>query len=142
MPIKHFQPKPGRFGVEPGYAQSNVITSITASATTNVPIATPRRKAWIERVTYSVGQTTANFSTLTAQVFKRSAGGDVTLSAAVNINNQTARRTYEIPLTATLTDAQRTLQEGDMIEIALVAGTATQQPTQGVAFVAEILALE
>ncbi len=141
MSIKHFQPRPGRFGIAPTLDGLTLVgtTPLTASATTRYVIPGGFRKRFIERLSVQVGSAApASGSALTVQFFKRSAGGDVTLSATTTLLSRTALRSFEVALTSGLTDAQLTVQEGDVIEAQVVSGGAiSTQPTGGISFCVE-----
>lgn len=149
--LKFYRPRTSdRSGVEHALVQSGIFgtggLALTASATTQLRVPTPFRRCWIERISLSSGGLVDGAGTELATVFKRDnvAGANVALTAATDLEValQVANKVSRIPFLTTLTDGQRTLQEGDQIYVDIVSsGAITTQPTHS-AFVFELLVLE
>ena len=124
--LKIFKPKPGRFGIHPVFAQA-ALSALTANATVTNYIPTPKRKCYIERITYHASTMAADADgTVLATVTKwdDSAQAAVALTASTSLEGLTAKKATEIALLSTLTDAQLTLDEGDTLYIEMVNNSA------------------
>lgn len=102
--------------------------TLTANATTTFYIPTPRRRCVPVRVSYQCSTVAADADgTILGTLSKRdvSAGANVTLSPGTfSLEGVTAETATEVPLTSTLTDAQRTFAEGDTLKLAVVNNSA------------------
>lgn len=91
--------------------------TITANTTTTFAVPTPRRRCVPLRITYHCGTVAADADgAITGVLHKRdvSAGANVTLTSALNLEGVTAETATDVALlNTTLTDAQRTFAEGD-----------------------------
>jgi hypothetical protein len=124
--LKIFKPKPGRFGIIPTFV-SAALPSITANSTTTTYIPTPRRKCFIERITYHASTIAADADGTVLATVKKwddSAQAAVSLTAATSLEGLTAKKATEIALLSTLTPAQLTLDEGDALYIEIVHNAA------------------
>lgn len=133
MPLNMFMPRPGRFGLLPvPFTSSPINTGTLAAGTQTHNFGAFTRLAYINRAMVSADVFPTASTGCTIQLFKHDAsapGSPVTLSAATSINAQAARIGIAIPITTTLTEAQRTLDVGDTIYAAIVTtGTVSVQP--------------
>ena len=143
MPIKYFAPRtPDRAGAVVEAVSTETFRTITASATTTSIASSPFRKSWIERVYVTVGSVPPVFAALGVTVNKRRGATTTPLTASFSLLSLTQYTTFNIPMLASLTEAQRTLLEGDVLEFNIVATTATTQPSGGLNFGAELLVRE
>lgn len=151
--VKHFRPKPDRFGIQSiamrsGFAGTAGL-ALTANATTVFQIPVPFRKSVIERISVSCkGIPVDADGTILATINKRDniAGANVALTAATSLEVDfvlLVNKNYNIALLNTLTDAQRILQEGDMMFVNIVNNSAAidTQPDQ-LSFSVELLLQE
>ena len=140
---KRFKPKASRFGVEPSIvAGKQLDAGITASATVNIPIPTPYRKCFIERVAVSYETAPIGGGAITGILQKRSGGSNTAMNSAFTLTGLTVQTENNITILGTLTDAQRILQEGDYLFFAVTAAsTVTTQPV-GMTITVELLVLE
>lgn len=124
--LKIFKPKPGRFGVVPAFVHA-ALGTLTANTTTTFYVGTPKRKCFIERITYHASTIAADSDgTILATVKKwdDSAQAAVSLTAATSLEGLTAKKATEIALLSSLTPAQLTIDEGDTIYIDIVNNSA------------------
>lgn len=129
MPERHFRPGPGRFGVQAALIQGFNIANLTANTTTRVDIGPAPRKSFLDRVMVSQSTLVADADgTVLATVKKYDASADasVTLSSALSLeaDAQVASEGKLFTLLSTLTDAQRTLDEGDVLYVDIVNNSA------------------
>lgn len=142
-----FKPKAGRFGVAPVFLVGKQLDAgITASNTVQIPVATPFRKLYVARLTVHCATVAIGGSTITATLQKKPVGvAAVALNTANDIKAAfitSTNTSFNIPLLATLTDAQKILNEGDFLYVDVTAaGTVTTQPV-GLIFTVECLVLE
>jgi hypothetical protein len=143
--LKIFKPKPGRFGVEVSFV-SAALGNLTANTTTTFYIPTPRRKCFIERITYHASTIVVDADGTVLATVKKwddSAGAAVSLTAAFSLEGLTAKRATLIPLLATLTPAQLTIDEGDILFVDIVNNSAAIDTQHAnAAIVVEILPSE
>jgi hypothetical protein len=134
MPFNFFRPKPGRFGVAPYVVPGRCVGTIANSTTTTFNFGAVPPKSYINRAVISsnVLATSGGAVTGVLQKYDASANAAVVLTAATSILTGTlvAREGVEVALLSTLTDAQRTLDEGDTLQfVVTAASTMTGQPT-------------
>lgn len=151
MALKYFRPKTSdRSGIQIVTTRTGVIgthgTNIGNSGTTTFSLGAMHRRCWIERINYTQGAAAAaSASALTCIVYKEDNTGTptaVALNSAASILSLNTDSSTKITITATLTDAQRTMQEGDTLYVTFTAaGTVSTQPTDGFITV-ELLVLE
>lgn len=130
MSLNYFRPKPGRFDVLPIVINQRLNTGTLAAGTQTHNLGGLPRRAIISGVAIAA-ETYPDATTVTLQVQKRdvSAGADVNLTAATNVDAQTAQTALTPALLTTLTDAQLLLDAGDTLKVSLVTtGTVTTQP--------------
>lgn len=127
----HFQPKPGRYGTMPEVISGKQLDAgITASATTNISIATPRRKAILARISIHFETVPIGGAAITGKLRKKPVGSAaIDLTAAFTLTGLTAQLVIDVPLLTTLSELQAIVQEGDYLFFAVTAaGTVTTQP--------------
>ena len=126
-----FQPRPGRFGIQPVVISQRINTGTLAAGTQVHNLGGVPSKAIISRVQVSAETypTAATSCVLTLVKRDASAAGNVTLSSGIDINGKTADTVQPGALLTTLTDAQKLLDTGDTIKISLVTtGAVSVQP--------------
>ncbi len=138
---KRFAPPPGRYGTMISHSFSGIIGTgglvLTANATTAFRIPTPFAKCWLEKLFVSAGGLGVDADgTILATINKRDNlnAANVPLTAAFSFESDfllLANKVYQIPLLATLTDAQRIFQAGDQLYVDIVNNSAAidTQPT-------------
>jgi hypothetical protein len=131
--MNNFMPRPGRFGLIPVPLTSAPITTGTLAAGTQTHIVGAfTRLAYINRAVVVADVFPTASTSVTVQLFKHDAsapGAPVTLSGLIAISASAARIGVPIPITTTLTEAQRTLDVGDSIYLQLVTtGSVSVQP--------------
>lgn len=141
-----FGPLAPRSGVMPVAVTGRLDGTVGNSGDTTFSFGGYPRKAAISRflVSQEVLATSASALTCVIQKYDASANAAVVLTAAVDLltPTQVAREGYAIDLLASLTQAQRTLDVGDTLEVKVTAaGTVTGQPTDFFC-TAELLVLE
>ena len=129
MPERHFRPGPGRFGVNAAILNGQNIANLTANTTTRVDISPAPRKAFVDKVMVSQQTLVADSDgtvLATVKKYDASANASVTLSSALSLeaDAQVASEGAFFALLSTLTDAQRTLDEGDVLYVDIVNNSA------------------
>jgi hypothetical protein len=135
---RRFQPRAPRFGTNISHVEAGNASTLSpapgASATTIYKIATPYTKCFVDRATVQMGTLPTGSAAVTGQLFIRNAGTsrndaitsaqDLKTGGGIVINV-----TFPLVFPTTVTDAQRTLQQGDYLALDIVyAGTNTQSP--------------
>lgn len=138
--------KAGRFGTVPAFFKGKQLDAgITASATVKMIIATPYRKAFVERASVVAETLPIGGAAITATLYKKPVGATaIALTGAIDLKvaTQTALVSGLMALVSTLTDAQRVINEGDILYADLTAaGTVTTQPV-GLQIIVEVAVLE
>ena len=131
-----WRPGPGRLGVRSVVVSAEVGTggiTIANSTTTAVPVATPRRRAFIEGVSLVGTVAAASTGAVTVQLkkYKLSTTSDVTITAATSVKSDVITGSnVSAALTISATTAQRVVEVGDILRLDCVAaGTVSTQPT-------------
>lgn len=147
MPDFRWRPLPGRFGVsinESSWNNFGITATVTASATSVMLMPTPYGKWVVSKFSFATTTAAAGSAAITVQFFKRPAGttggSDLALTGTIDLKQAATNKRVDIPLTAGLTDAQRTFTPeidpssgaavgGDLLIASFVAGgTVTTQP--------------
>lgn len=130
MPYNFFAPKPGRLGVHPvSFNSGRLNTGTLAAGTVNHNIGTFAAKSYINRAVICADTYPTAATGCTIQLFKMTGATALALTSAVSINAGTADTPIALPVTATLTDAQRTLTSADSLRVAMVTtGAVSVQP--------------
>lgn len=143
MPDLSFRPKSAsRAGALFTYVEARQIGNVTANTTTTIPGSHRQRKSFLVRLSVSCVTVGADADgVLTAIIYKYDASADaaVALCAAINLETLTAQESAAVEITSSLTEAQRTFDEGDTL-YAVVTNDSAAINTQpaGLAFVAEL----
>jgi hypothetical protein len=144
MALKFFRPKSGRFNTMIAFLSNRLITTIAGTTTTAFNLGGLHRRAFLERLNLGTLVVPASASALTGIVSKVKASDNTTvpLTAAFNLLTLVTQKTSVIPFLTTLTDLDRTLDEGDTLRfVVTAAGTITTQPTE-LTLTAEVAVLE
>lgn len=127
MAYNHRRTPPGRFGTHPIVVRSAPAT-LTANTTTTIALgAMPAYRYRIAKACVSCTTVPADADGAITAVLKKydaSADAAVTLCSAVNLETLTADEAAQITLTATLTEAQRTLDVGDTLKVEVTNDSA------------------
>lgn len=128
MPYNFRRETPGRLGSFPNLLAGPCIAAIGASATTEYYFGGHPTICWIEKAVISALTVPVGGGTILALLKKydASANAEVTLSASIDLEALTAKEGTAVPILATLTEAQRTLDTGDLLFLEVTAsGTVT-----------------
>ena len=143
---RDFQPRPGRLGVHPIYLQgdrSQAATPLTVNGTTTVHLGGPAYKAALSKVGLSCGTKPADADgTILATLKKRNGATITTLSSALDVEAITDNVQSFFSLLSTLTDAELTLEAGDLLYVEIVNNSiAIDTQPVGLRITAELHAL-
>lgn len=147
MPDLSFRPKSAtRAGAHFAYLKSQQIAAVTVNTTTRIPGDHIHRKAYLTRLSVHCSTVGADADgVITAIVYKydASANAAVALCAAENLEALTADESAAITITSSLTEAERTFDEGDVF-YAIVTNNSAAIDTQpvGLVFSAEVAVKE
>ena len=146
MTFPFFGPLAQRSGVMPVAVGGRLNGTIGNSGTTLFSMGGYPALAYVSKfvVSQQVLATSGDALTFVVQKYDASANAAVVLTAAVDMltAGQVLREGGAIPLLSTLTQAQKTLDAGDTLEVLVTAaGTVTGQPTNFVV-VGELLVAE
>ncbi len=142
MPYNFFGPKPGRFGVMPVSVVVRPTFGTLAAGTVVHNIGSYPGKCYISKVCISGGTFPTAATSIEATLRKKPSSTAVALTSAIDINTQTAGTAVQGAFLTTLTDANRTLNAGETLELSVVTtGSVTVQPTD-VFVVVELLVEE
>lgn len=150
-----YAPKAPRFSTMIVTAHASNVGNLTANTTNTFFLATPPGKYFIYRASFTVNQVPVDADGTILATFKKwdgVAGAGVALNTAAqgsattgDLESAVAKNTHQVPLLATLTDAQRTILNlhGDSLYVEVVSNSAAidTQPTN-LGFSVELLALE
>lgn len=141
-----FAPLANRSGVMPVAVTGRLDGTIGNSGDTTFSFGGFPRRAYVSRfiISQAVLATSASALTCVIQKYDASANAAVVLTASVDLltATQVAREGYAIDLLSSLTQAQKTLEVGDTLEVKVTAaGTVSGQPTDFFA-TAELLVAE
>jgi hypothetical protein len=127
-----FNGKYDRSGANLAFAGTRQSANITASSTDKLFIPTPNRRAAITALGVSVDTVPIGGGTITGIFHKYDASADaaVALNTLTDLETLVTKEGRTVALLSTLTDAQRTLDDGDTIYFEVTSsGTVTTQPT-------------
>ena len=119
MPYNIFAPTPGRLGVLPNLLVGRCDAAIGNSTTTTYSFGSHPAKCYINRAVVSAGTVPASTSgTILGVIQKYDASADaaVTLTDNVDLEALTANEGTAVALLSTLSDAERTLDTGDVVQ--------------------------
>jgi hypothetical protein len=119
MPYNIFAPTPGRLGVLPNLLVGRCNAAIGNNTTTTYSFGSHPAKCYINRAVVSAGTVPASTSGTILGVIKKydaSANAAVTLTDNVDLEALTANEGTAVALLSTLSDAERTLDTGDVVQ--------------------------
>jgi|GEM_PF-1152272 len=119
MPYNIFAPTPGRLGVLPNLLVGRCDAAIGNNTTTTYSFGSHPAKCYINRAVVSAGTVPASTSGTILGVIKKydaSANAAVTLTDNVDLEALTANEGTAVALLSTLSDAERTLDTGDVVQ--------------------------
>lgn len=133
MPLRHFSPRdPSRFGIQPVVVSTTPTDGpLDSGITLGVP--TPPGKLVVLRAscyTIVVPASAGGAVTATIEKYDASADATVALTAAFDLEALVASERSEITILSTLTEAQRTLDDGDTLRVVIAAGTVETEPDE------------
>jgi hypothetical protein len=114
------------------FVRGPLIGTVANTTTTSFNIGGLHRRSYVERISLSARTIIASTSAVSAVVSKYSAATNtaVALTAAFDLKSLVTEETSILPLLTTLSDAQRSVSEGDTFRIVVTAaGTITTQAT-------------
>lgn len=136
-----FRPKPGRFGVAPTVLTVRPVLGTLAAGTVVHNLGSIPSRAYISKISISAG-TFPNADSIGATLRKKPSGTAVALTSAIDIDNRTAGTAVAGAFLTAATNAQRTLNPGETLELSIVTvGTVTAQAVDLIVSV-ELLVLE
>jgi len=136
-----FKPKPGRFGVAPVVLTVKPEFGTLAAGTVVHNLGSIPSRAFISKISISAGTFPAA-TTVAATFRKKPSSTAVALTSAIDIDDKTAGTAVAGSFLSSLTEAQRTLNPGETLELSVVtAGSVTAQSEDLVVSV-ELLVLE
>jgi hypothetical protein len=137
-----FRPKPGRFGVAPVVLTVKPEFGTLAAGTVVHNLGSIPSRAFISKISISAGTFPAAATSIEATFRKKPSGTAVALTSAIDIDDATAGTAVAGSFLASLTEAQRTLNPGETLELSVVTtGAVGTQPVDLVVSV-ELLVLE
>jgi hypothetical protein len=150
------KPSAGHLDTQVVYAHGKQTATITSNGTTIIPIATPYRKCYVERMSLQA-DVIVGFSAGGAaqcQIFKKPTG--VSAQAISNVlfidNNHSfatdvaAQTTVKFPFVQVVADAAtddwRTINEGEYLYLSIVTSAAVNTQPKGIIATVELMVLE
>lgn len=126
-----FMPKPGRFGFHPMAASSdmNPTGGTLAAGTENHNVYASPTVAYVSRACVCAAVFPTASTSVVATLFKMTGATAVALTSGLAISAAAADTPQYFTFLTTVTEAQRTLQPGDSLRVAVVTtGTVSVQP--------------
>ena len=123
-------PKPGRFGTHPVVFNSGRInTGTLAAGTANHNIGAYGTKSFLSKATVCAEVFPTAATGCTLRLVKMTGATALNLTDAIDINAKTADVPIQMPILATLSEQERTLNTGDSLRLAMVTtGAVSVQP--------------
>ena len=142
----HFRPKPGRYGTHPQFLTVQPTPTLTANNTTIFKIPSPYRRCVFVRGAVSVTQVPVDGDGTILGTFRKydaSADAAVTLTGNIDLETLVTREVSYADPSSSATQAQLTLDNGDVMEFHVVNNSAAinTQPTD-LSLCVELLVLE
>lgn len=139
-----FAPRPGRFGVHPSIVSSdmNPTGGTLAAGTENHNVCASPAKAYINRASLCAAVFPTAATSCVATLFKMTGATAVALTSGLAISGAAADTPLQFTFLTTTTDAQRTLNPGDSLRVALVTTGAVSVQPDDLAVYVELLVLE
>lgn len=131
MPLNYFAPLPGRFGTSPTIVSSDLSPTggTLAAGTENHNVCASPAQSYINRATICAATYPTAATSCVATLFKMTGATAVALTSGLAINAAAADTPLQFTFLTTTTDAQRTLNPGDSLRVALVTtGAVSVQP--------------
>jgi hypothetical protein len=142
MPYNFFQPKPGRFGVMPVAVTVRPVFGTLAAGTVVHNLGAYPGVCYINKISIAGGTFPTAATSIAATLAKKPSGTAVPLTSGIDINTQTADTAVQGTFLTTLTDAQRTLNPGETLQLSVVTtGSVTVQPVDVIVTI-ELLVVE
>jgi hypothetical protein len=144
MAYNFFAPKPGRLGVHPIIVPSEILVTggTLAAGTENHSVCASPAKAYINRASFCATTYPTASTSCVATLFKMTGATAVALTSGLAISAAAADTPLQFTFLTTTTDANRTLNQGDSLRVALVTtGTVSVQPDD-LAVYTELLVIE
>lgn len=126
----YFAPLPGRLGVLPvPFNSGRLNTGTLAAGTQNHNIGGFAPQCYINRATLCADTFPSAVTSCVVTLFKMTGATALALTNGLDINDKTANTPLQFSVISTLTEAQRTLTQGDSLRVAIVTvGTVNTQP--------------
>jgi hypothetical protein len=143
MAYNFFAPKPGRLGVHPVIVSNELLPTggTLGVGTENHNVCASPAKAYVNRASICAA-VFPTATSCTAQLFKMTGATAVALTDTLIITGAAANVPLQLVFLTTTTDANRTLNQGDSLRLAVVTGaTVTIQPDDLAVYV-ELLVTE
>jgi hypothetical protein len=144
MALNHFSPRPGRFGTHPNIVSSdmNPTGGTLAAGTENHNVCASPAKAYINRASLCAAVYPTAATSCVATLFKMTGATAVALTSGLAISAAAANVPLQFSFLTTTTDAERTLNPGDSLRVALVTTGAVSVQPDDLAVYVELLVLE
>ena len=138
----YFAPLPGRFGTVPVPMNSGRInTGTLAAGTQNHNIGASAAKSLINRATACAEAFPTAATSCVVTLVKMTGATALTLTSDLDINTKTANVPLQFAFLSTLTEAERTLNPGDSLRVAIVTTGAVSVQPDDVTVTVELLVL-
>lgn len=136
--LKFFRPSPTRLGTHPAYVSGPLVGTLTANATTSIAVATPPGRVYLDRATVQALTAPVDADGTFIATLKRrdvTTGVTIALTAATNliVAGLANQKGISLPLLASLTEAQKTVNAGDVLFLD-VANNSAAIDTQPIGF--------
>jgi hypothetical protein len=139
----YYSPKPGRFGTIPMPYNSGRLNTGTLAAGTqthNIGGLPTKSQVWRASLCAETFPTAATSCQVT--LFKMTGATALALTSALDINAKTADTPLQFTVLTTLTEAQRTITQGDSLRVSIVTVGAVSVQPDDVTVTVELLAQE
>lgn len=144
MGLNIFSPRPGRFGVHPSIVSSdmNPTGGTLGAGTENHNVCASPAKSYINRASLCAAVYPTAATSCVATLFKMTGATAVALTSGLAISAASANVPLQFTFLTTTTDAERTLNPGDSLRVALVTTGAVSVQPDDLAIYVELLVLE
>jgi len=145
MAYNFFAPKPGRLGVLPNVLVGRCDAAIGNSGDTTYSFGSHPARCYINRAVVSAGTVPVSAGGAITAVLKKydaSANAAVTLTGSIDLEALTANEGTAVSLLATLTDAERTLDDGDTLQFVVTAASTVDTAAVDLYVNTELFVLE
>lgn len=148
MPYNWFRPKPGAFGAQIFHLELDPVgrsgRTLTTAGSTTFIIPTPYRKFYVRQgsaVCISLAGTSGT-TTVKLQKVVGGTGTPVALTNATTLETMTAKVVSKIGMSSSATDAQRQVNEGDILQAQFINVTGIDAQPVDLYVLAECMQLE